>query len=165
MIFVNYCKAATLAKFIENLSRSVPKSSQNNSPIEQKSENLVSKRETMGLDAPNVPKRAQEVPQERKMNQHEAIWGSKTKNNPSSTGYTNPSLYSVRSVTWAVTCSNYPYKLKVLLNTKSLDPTCVRVREPPRIGTVREGKRDDAGVPVAKCEAAEDTQNAQETTM
>ena len=36
---------------------------------------------------------------------------------------------------------------------------------PSRIVTLREAKRCDAGVPVAKCEAAEDTQCAQETTM
>ena len=36
---------------------------------------------------------------------------------------------------------------------------------PQEIVTLREAKRCDAGVPVAKCEAAEDTQCAQETTI
>ena len=39
------------------------------------------------------------------------------------------------------------------------------VPEPPRIVTLRVAKRGSAGVPVAKCEAAGDTQSAQEMTM
>ena len=37
--------------------------------------------------------------------------------------------------------------------------------EPPRIVTLRGAKRGSAGVPVAKCDAAWDTQSARETTM
>ena len=37
-------------------------------------------------------------------------------------------------------------------------------RGPPRIVTLREAKRCNAGVPVAKCEAAGDTQSVQEMT-
>ena len=50
-----------------------------------------------------------------------------------SAGYADPYLYSVRSLTWVVIWSNYPYKLKVLLNTSNLRSTRVWGREPPRI--------------------------------
>ena len=59
----------------------------------------------------------------------------------------------------------FPKKFKDTLRTCNPNPTRVWGKEPPRIVTPREAKRGSEGVPVAKCEAAGDTRNAQETTM